>query len=165
MTKDAARISGAMPARNKVSQSPDHNGEHAREPARPSLLPRVRLRSVLKSDTGGWSCPDCGLPTQDPVATRLGFCARCHEFTGMCAAGRKIVCSDVMSMTTWHTPCTNLGASSWQISQGATSRVVLLCPQHDAEVTAGRTSWLSEAIPLTPAVQPVRAETGRGATR
>jgi hypothetical protein len=69
----------------------------------------------------------------------------------MCAAGRKIVCCDVMSMTTWHTPCTNLGASEWQISQGEVSLVALLCPQHDAEVRASRTSWLSEAVRLTPA--------------
>jgi hypothetical protein len=149
MTKIAARISGAIAARSKANQGPDHTSERVREPARTSLLRRARLRSVLQPDTGGWSCPDCGLPTQDPVAIRLGFCARCHEFTGMCAAGRKIVCSDVMSMTTWHTPCTNLGASAWQISQGAISRVALLCPQHDAEVRACSTSWLSEAIPLT----------------
>ena len=55
-----------------------------------------------------------------------------------------------MSMTTWHTPCTNLGASAWQISQDGLTRVALLCPQHDAEVRAG-TSFLSEAIPLTSA--------------
>ena len=123
MTKVAARISSAIAA-------------------------RARLRSVLQSGPSGWSCPDCGLPTQDPVAIRLGFCARCHEFTGMCAAGRKIICSDVLSMTTWHTPCTNLGASAWQISQGAISRVALLCLQHDADVRARSTSWLGEAIPL-----------------
>jgi hypothetical protein len=70
----------------------------------------------------------------------------------MCAAGRKIVCCDVMSMTTWHTPCTNLGASAWQTSQGEESRVALLCPQHDAEVRAGRAPWLREAVALmTPA--------------
>lgn len=149
MTKVAGRISGVIAARSKANQSPDHASERLRRPARTSLLRRARRRSVLQPDTGGWSCPDCGLLTQDPVAIRLGFCARCHEFTGMCAAGRKIVCSDVMSTTTWHTPCTNLGASAWQISQGAISRVALLCPQHDAEVRARRTSWLSEAIPLT----------------
>ena len=149
MAKVAARISGAIAARSKSSQSPDQTSERVRKPARFSLLRRARRRSALQPDTGGWSCPDCGLPTQDPVAIRLGFCARCHEFTGMCAAGRKIVCSDVMSMTTWHTPCTNLGASAWQISQGAISRVTLLCPQHDAEVRTCSTSWLSEAIPLT----------------
>jgi hypothetical protein len=115
--------------------------------SRTGLLRRAR-GLVLQSDMNGWSCPDCGLPTHDPVATRLGFCARCKEFTGMCAAGRKIACSDVMSMTTWHTPCTNLGTSAWQISQDAVSRVALLCPEHDAEVRAGRASWLSEASPL-----------------
>jgi hypothetical protein len=148
MAKVTGRISRAIAARSKANQSPDHASERGRKPARTSLLRRARLRSLPQPDTGGWSCPDCGLPTQDPVAIRLGFCARCHEFTGMCAAGRKIACSDVMSTTTWHTPCTNLGASAWQISQGAISRVALLCPQHDAEVRARSTSWLSEAIPL-----------------
>ena len=150
MTTDAAGTSGVVPGRGEVSPSPDHPSEAGREPARKSLLRRARRGSGQRSTTGGWSCPDCRLPTKDPVAVRLGFCARCHEFTGMCAAGRKIVCCDVMSMTTWHTPCTNLGASAWQISSGATSRVALLCPQHDAEVRTGRTWWLSEAVPLTP---------------
>ncbi len=149
MATDAAGIPGVMPGRCEVSQSPDYTSELGSEPARASLLRRARRGSILRSNTGGWSCPDCGLPTKDPVAARLGFCARCHEFTGMCAAGRKIVCCDVMSMTTWHTPCTNLGISPWQISQDAISRVALLCSQHDAEVRAGRTSWLSEAVPLT----------------
>ena len=148
MAKVADRILGAIAARSKANQSPDHACERVGQPARTRLLSRARLRSVLQADAGGWSCPDCGLPTQDPVAIRLGFCARCHEFTGMCAAGRKFICSDVMSMTTWHTPCTNLGASAWQISQGAISRVALLCLQHDAEVRTRSTSWLGEAIPL-----------------
>ncbi len=121
-----------------------------RDAARTSPL-RRRLRSAPQAGTGGWSCPDCGLTIQDPVAARLGFCPGCHEFTGMCAAGRKIVSPDVMSVTTWHTPCTSLGASAWQMSDGATSRVTLLCPQHDAEVRAGRTSFLGRAITLTPA--------------
>lgn len=149
MTKIAARISGAVAARSKASQGPDNTRARVREPARASPPRRAGRRPVRQPGTGGWSCPDCGLGTQDPVATRLGFCARCHEFTGMCAAGRKIACSDVMSMTTWHTPCTNLGASAWQISQGAQTRVALLCPQHDTEIRTGRASWLSKAIPLT----------------
>ncbi len=142
-----------MPARGKVSESPDHASERVREPARTRLLRRARLRMVPQADTGGWACPDCGLAAQDRVAARLGFCSRCLEFTGMCAAGRKIVFPDVMSMTTWHTPCTNLGTSAWEISQGDTSGVRMLCPQHDADVRAGRASFLSDAIPLDPEAQ------------
>ena len=151
MTEDVTWIASAMAARRKVSEKPDDASERGPEPIRaPSLLRRARLRVVPQADPGGWSCPDCGLPPQDPVATRLGFCTRCHEFSGMCGAGRRIVCADVMSMTTWHTPCTNLGASAWQISQDGITHVALLCPQHDAEVKAGP-SFLSEAIPLTSA--------------
>jgi|SRR5580698_2131650 hypothetical protein len=122
-----------------------------RDAARSSLLRRARLRSVPPPGTGAWSCPDCGLPIQDPVAARLGFCPGCHEFTGMCAAGRRIVCPDLMSVTTWHTPCTSLGALAWQLCEGTTSRVTLLCVQHDAEARAGRTSFLGHATTLTPA--------------
>jgi hypothetical protein len=68
----------------------------------------------------------------------------------MCAAGRKVVVPDVMSMTTWHTPCTKLGILAWQISAGEDARTALLCPQHDAEVRAGRAPWLREAVPLAP---------------
>jgi hypothetical protein len=153
MTEDAARISAAMPVRGKAGESPEDASERVRESARTRLLRRARLRLVRPADAEGWSCPDCGLPTRDPVATRLGFCSRCDEFTGMCAAGRRVVFPDVMSMTTWHSPCTNLGVSPWQISQGETKCVALLCPQHDADVKAGRTSFLSEAVPLTSAAR------------
>ena len=139
-----------MAARGKVSESPDHASEPVREPARTRLLRRARLRLVPQADTGGWACPDCGLAAQDRVAARLGFCSRCLEFTGMCAAGRKFVFPDVMSMTIWHMPCTNLGTSAWQLSQGTMSQVALLCPQHDADVRAGRASFLTEAVALAP---------------
>jgi hypothetical protein len=148
MTEDAARVAGITASLRQRRQGQVNTARRDGKPARTDLLRRVRKGLFHQPDAGGWSCPDCGLRTQDPVATRLGFCARCHEFTGMCAAGRKIACADVMSMTTWHTPCTNLGTSAWQVCQGGTSSVALLCPQHDAEVRAGRTSWLSEAIPL-----------------
>jgi hypothetical protein len=84
------------------------------------------------------------------VEARLGFCSRCHDFTGMCAAGRRIVCPDMMSMTTWHSPCTSLGAVRWQITEGAGAvpRVVSLCPAHDGELRAGRASWMRVAVPL-----------------
>jgi hypothetical protein len=96
----------------------------------------------------GFTCPDCGLATSDPVAVRLGFCAACREFTGMCGAGRKIICPDMMTVTAWHSPCTSLGTSPWQITQGASRQVALLCSLHDAQLRNGDASWISEAVPL-----------------
>jgi hypothetical protein len=66
----------------------------------------------------------------------------------MCGAGRKVVCPDMMSMTTWHTPCTRLGTAAWSISQGHESRVMLLCSAHDADLRAGRAPWIIDAVPL-----------------
>jgi len=151
MTSDAAGMPGVATGGREVSQVPDQRAERPRERARVGRLRRERRRPILPSGAGGWSCPDCGLRTKDPVASRLGFCARCHEFTGMCAAGRKIVCCDVMSMTTWYTPCTNLGVTAWRISRGDADCVALLCLRHDAEVRAGRASWLGDAAPVTAA--------------
>ena len=66
----------------------------------------------------------------------------------MCGAGRKIVCPDVMTVTSWHTPCTNLGAVAWQVSQGAIVRVAMICPDHDRELRAGNLAWIRSAMPL-----------------
>jgi hypothetical protein len=66
----------------------------------------------------------------------------------MCGAGRKIVCPDVMTVTSWHTPCTNLGAVTWQISQGAIARVAVICPEHDGQLRAGSLPWIRSATPL-----------------
>ena len=66
----------------------------------------------------------------------------------MCGAGRKIVCPDMMTVTSWHTPCTNLGAVAWQISQGAIVRVTVLCQDHDNQLRAGNAPWIRSAVPL-----------------
>jgi hypothetical protein len=66
----------------------------------------------------------------------------------MCGAGRKIVCPDMMTVTSWHTPCTNLGAVAWQISQGAIARVSMICPEHDGQLRAGNLAWIRSAVPL-----------------
>jgi hypothetical protein len=97
---------------------------------------------------GGWTCPQCGLAARDADAVRLGFCDRCNDFTGMCAAGRKVVCPDLMSMTSWHTPCTSHGSAKWQITLTAGVQVAVLCAAHDEEVRAGRVSWMRAAVPL-----------------
>jgi ribosomal protein L37AE/L43A len=100
------------------------------------------------------TCPDCGLQIRDRTAARLGFCSSCGDFTGMCAAGRKIVFLDMMSMTSWHTPCTQLGSAAWQVLFEGADRSVLLCPEHDAQVLAGRASWISRARRLADVAAP-----------
>jgi hypothetical protein len=113
---------------------------------RQGLLRRRRKGSarVYRVDV----CPACGLRIRDKVAARLGFCDRCHEFTGMCGAGRRVVCPDMMTRTSWHTPCTELGAVAWSINQGQGLSRTMLCHVHDAQVRSGGTPWLVEAAPL-----------------
>ncbi len=53
-----------------------------------------------------------------------------------------------MSVTAWHTPCTSLGITPWQITLGSTERVTLLCATHDSQLRSGLAPWISRAIPL-----------------
>ncbi len=93
------------------------------------------------------TCPDCGRAIRDREAARLGFCDRCREFTGMCGAGRKIICPDVLTITSWHTPCTQLGAAAWEITLGSGQTRTVLCETHDAQVRSGRLPWVKLAVP------------------
>jgi hypothetical protein len=95
-------------------------------------------------------CPACGLRIRDLIAARLGFCDRCREFTGMCAAGRSVVCPDMMTRTTWHTPCTDLGVLAWEITVGYGVSRTVLCRTHDMQVRFGGTPWIVDAVPLGP---------------
>ena len=94
------------------------------------------------------SCPQCGLRIRDPVAARLGFCDRCKDFTGMCGAGRRIVSADMMTNTSWHTPCTNAGAVAWEFGQHGEVRRTLLCAEHDAQMRSGAAPFVGAAVPL-----------------
>ena len=113
---------------------------------------RGRIRHAFwrreRQTFSGWVCPGCGSLIRDPAAARLGFCSRCHDFTGLCAAGRRIVCPDVMTVTTWHTPCTRLGVAAWRVMESGNERVVLLCQAHDEQLLDGEPSWLPEATPV-----------------
>ena len=104
--------------------------------------------AAIPPGTAGWRCPSCRLPVQDPVDLRLGFCGRCRDFTGMCGAGRNVVSPDVMSVTSWHLPCTSLGATSWQLTLDSGVVTALLCTEHDGQVRAGRASWIAAAEPV-----------------
>lgn len=113
-----------------------------------SITTSAGPRRILRRNRAGWRCPDCGLVTRDQVAIRLGFCGRCSDFTGMCAAGRKIICPDMMTVTAWHTPCTSRGTVLWEITQGARQQLALLCLAHDEQLRIGRASWISKAMPV-----------------
>ena len=110
---------------------------------------RLGIRHRAKVD-GVSACPVCGLQIRDRSAARLGFCDRCREFTGMCGAGRRIICPDLMTRTTWHTPCTELGAAAWEITQGQVLSTIVLCREHDMQVRFGGTPWIVNAVPLDP---------------
>jgi hypothetical protein len=66
----------------------------------------------------------------------------------MCAAGRRIISPDMMSVTAWHTPCTSLGITPWQITEGTIEHVTLLCSTHDSQLRSGLAPWISRAVPV-----------------
>jgi hypothetical protein len=113
---------------------------------RSGLLRRRRDAPPRPYLTGG--CPACGLRIRDLVAAQLGFCDRCREFTGMCGAGRRIICPDMMTRTTWHIPCTQLGTVAWEITQVEGRCTTVLCHAHDAQVRFGVTPWIVAAVPI-----------------
>jgi hypothetical protein len=108
----------------------------------------IRRRDVVARIYAVKACPTCGLPIRDPIPARLGFCDRCREFTGMCGAGRRVICPDILTKTTWHTPCTELGTIAWAITQDKSPVTIVLCWTHDADVRLGATPWIARAEPL-----------------
>jgi ribosomal protein L37AE/L43A len=118
----APAIESSQEAAGKHVANASPNGP---ERQRHGILRRRRKASarVYRVDV----CPACGLRIRDKVAARLGFCDQCHEFTGMCGAGRRVVCPDMMTRTSWHTPCTELGAVAWAINQGQGLSGTMLC--------------------------------------
>ena len=124
-----------------------------------------RGRSAAAGTHSVDACPICGLPIRDKTAARLGFCDRCREFTGMCGAGRKVICPDMMTRTTWHSPCTELGAVAWDINQGQGVSRTVLCRLHDAQLRFGGTPWILDAAPLDARSSQRPQQPGRRRTR
>jgi len=136
-------ITGLTPIRSTA----DRVSEQSRLQAAGSAG-KTRRRKGLFGRDKRLACPDCGFALRDAVAASVGFCDRCRDFTCMCGAGRKIVCPDLMSVTSWHSPCTELGAAAWKITLGYGAQITLLCRQHEAQLTAGDIPWITGAIPL-----------------
>jgi len=91
-------------------------------------------------------CPQCRLLIRDEIAINAGYCARCRDFTLMCAAGRRLVSPDVTTRTAWHWPCTAIGTARWQVTRPSGAELVVLCPVHDSELAAGRISWIVQPV-------------------
>jgi hypothetical protein len=151
MSSTASYESGPPASRPEPDRTAaSHVRDRANRRARAGLFRRGRERAA----GGSWTCPGCGLPVRDQIAAGLGFCPRCQDFTGLCGAGRKLVCLDVMSRTTWHTPCTRPGSAAWQVSDEGGQRVLLLCPAHDGELRTGQAGWAGDASPMETLASP-----------
>jgi hypothetical protein len=149
MSRKASNAPSAKSGRDELEPDVHDAGQRPPERGRAGLL--RRRRNVPGGPSGMGACPTCGLRSRDAIAAQLGFCDRCREFTGMCGAGRRIVCPDVMTRTTWHTPCTELGLVPWDITQVQGRCRTLLCRAHDTQVRFGGTPWIVAAVPLDPA--------------
>jgi hypothetical protein len=147
MSRKANGAPNPQSSQDEAARSVYDSGQRRPGSIRSGLLRRRRDVTSRPYLVGG--CPACGLRIRDLVAAQLGFCDRCREFTGMCGAGRRIICPDMMTRTTWHTPCTELGAVAWEITQVQGRCKTLLCRAHDAQVRYGGTPWIVTAVPLS----------------
>ncbi len=148
MSRKANGAPDALSGHNDAGRGVYDSSARGTEGGKPGLLRRRRDAPSHPHSVG--TCPACGLRIRDLAAAQLGFCDRCREFTGMCGAGRRIICPDMMTRTTWHIPCTELGAVAWDITQLQGRCKTLLCRAHDAQVRFGGTPWIVAAVALGP---------------
>jgi hypothetical protein len=148
MSRKANRVPNMQSGRDDADRDVYDASQRGRERSRIGLARRWRDQSARPYCLD--ACPSCGVRIRDLVIAQLGFCDRCDEFTGMCGAGRRIICPDVMTRTTWHTPCTELGTMAWDITQVQGRWRTVLCRVHDMQVRHGGTPWIEAAVPLDP---------------
>jgi hypothetical protein len=146
MSRKADGVPAIQSGHYDVGRNVGNGSPSGLERSRPGIL--RRRREVPARVSSVRACPACGLPIRDAIAARLGFCDRCRDFTGMCGAGRRIICPDLMTRTTWHTPCTELGAVAWEINHGQGTSRTVLCRVHDAQIRFGGMPWIVDAVPL-----------------
>jgi hypothetical protein len=142
------------PDRNLIA--PDHGlglsvtgvTVNAATPARPKWPRRHSHPKGRVSPAGAPSarCPQCLSAIRDRIAVSAGYCARCQDFTLMCAAGRRLVSPDVMTRTGWHWPCTSAGMTKWRVTDQNGMTTVLLCAAHGMELASGRVSWIVQPV-------------------
>jgi hypothetical protein len=148
MSRDTDRTPNVQSGRDYVGRIITNTSWRGLERGKLSILRHRRDAAGVVTSVG--ACPACGSLIRDRDAARLGFCDRCREFTGMCGAGRRIICPDMSSRTTWHTPCTELGAVAWEITLGPPPCRTVLCRTHDAQVRSGEMPWILEAVAVDP---------------
>jgi hypothetical protein len=146
MSRKANGAPNVQSGRDGVGRNAYDASQRGLERGRVGILRRRRDVPARPYRIG--ACPTCGLRIRDLVIAQLGCCDRCREFTGMCGAGRRIICPDVMTRTTWHTPCTELGTVAWDITQVQGRCRTVLCRVHDTQVRFGGTPWILAAVPL-----------------
>jgi hypothetical protein len=147
MSRKANGASDAQSGQDAADRSIFNPSRRAPDSGKSGLL-RRRRDAPSRPDSVG-CCPACGLRIRDLAAAQLGFCDRCREFTGMCGAGRRIICPDMLTRTTWHTPCTELGVVAWEITEARGKCETVLCRAHDSQVRLGGMPWIVAAVPLS----------------
>jgi hypothetical protein len=100
------------------------------------------------------SCPQCARQIRGDDA-RLGYCRTCQEFTGLCAAGRRVVSGDALTDFRWRASCPKPATGPPRVFAGRDGRpqTMRFCQDHEALLAAGdvpylrereiRTSWLA----------------------
>lgn len=155
MSRRNAFTAGGLPGRGRAGRGA--HGGSGRQPQQGRRA--LRLIGGRRDDpASAMTCPYCGLPSRDPVEARVGYCPRCRTFTGLCGAGRKVVCPDIVTNTSWHLPCTSIGAVAWEITLDKSPVVVLVCRVHDAQLRAGGATWIKHARRLAGAADPGPAQ-------
>lgn len=146
------KVTSAPPGGSGINQSERaDDGQRPRHAARraPWTLGGRREQPDATSGASTLACPYCGLRSRDPVEAQFGYCPKCQEFTGLCGAGRRVVCPDIMTKTSWHHPCTSIGVATWEIAVDKGSCVTVLCQVHDSQLATESANWITRARRLT----------------
>jgi hypothetical protein len=91
------------------------------------------------------SCPQCSRQMRGDDA-RLGYCRACLEFTGLCAAGRRVVSGDALNDFRWRASCPEPGTGPLRVftGRGGRQQTMRFCQDHEALLAAGDVPYLRE---------------------
>src|SRR5215813_6221969 len=110
----------------------------------PGAPSRERGRAAVPS----FACPrpGCGHTTKTPALAALGYCEKCHEFTGQCGAATIAVAlydTGLVTISDWPHPCTAAGAERWRLTgaDGVETGIVV-CAPHGDRLRGGGAAWM-----------------------
>lgn len=90
--------------------------------------------------------PGCGHTTKIPALAALGYCEKCHGFTGQCGAATIAVAlyaTGLVSMPDWPHPCTAVGAERWRMtSADGVETDIVVCAPHGDRLRGGGAAWM-----------------------